>query len=38
MGIAIVALPTGIMTAEYRSELAKPEEDGQRESTEVEKE
>lgn len=38
MGIAIVALPTGIITAGYRSELAKPEEDGQRESTEVEKE
>lgn len=38
MGIAIVALPTGIITAGYMSELAKPEEDGQRESTEVEKE
>ena len=38
MGIAIVALPAGIMTAGYRSELAKPEEDRQRESTEVEKE
>lgn len=38
MGITIVALPTGIMTAGYRSELAKPAEDGQRESTEVEKE
>lgn len=32
------ALPTGIMTAGYRSELVKPAEDGQRESTEVEKE
>lgn len=38
MGIAIVALPAGIMTAGYRSELAKPEEDRQKESTEVEKE
>lgn len=32
------ALPTGIITTGYRSELAKPAEDGQRESTEVEKE
>lgn len=32
------ALPTGIITAGYRSELVRPAEDGQRESTEVEKE